>query len=305
MALEPAGATEHSTIALHKSRWAPRQAGVNPDMGLIRLMKIRVALCLALLGAPAALAGYGLMTHQEREAWRGDAELACLAEGRVTRSASIRATEEIVGAGLCGVDHPFKIVALDDGAVTLDRSARLGCPMTAALDTWVRAVVEPAAKARFGVAVAELRNARSYQCRPVEAGAEKLSEHAFGNAVDIAGFTLVDGRVISVADDWDGGAPQQRAFLRDVHAGACGLFRTVLGPGADGRHEDHLHLDLARLDADGSRVYCAPKPIGPGRPSGGELLMSSATTDIDDIRTGSIAPRSDVGDAPLGYRSDD
>jgi hypothetical protein len=38
---------------------------------------------------------------------------------------------------------------------------------------------------------------------------------------------------------------REAAFLRDVHAGACRIFGTVLGPEANEAHRNHLHLDLA------------------------------------------------------------
>jgi hypothetical protein len=36
----------------------------------------------------------------------------------------------------------------------------------------------------------------------------------------------------------------QAKFLRSIHAEACGLFSTVLGPEANEAHRHHLHLDL-------------------------------------------------------------
>jgi hypothetical protein len=70
-----------------------------------------------------------------------------------------------------------------------------------------------------------------------------MSEHGFGNAIDIAGFTLESGRKVTVLDGWRGDKDERR-FLRGVHESACGQFRTVLGPEADRHHRDHFHLDL-------------------------------------------------------------
>jgi hypothetical protein len=36
----------------------------------------------------------------------------------------------------------------------------------------------------------------------------------------------------------------ERAFLKSVRDDACGIFGTVLGPGADEAHKSHLHLDM-------------------------------------------------------------
>ena len=91
-----------------------------------------------------------------------------------------------------------------------------------------------------------------------QAGA-KISEHAFGNALDVAGFRLADGRKITVVQDWTRGDEQSQAFLRDVHAGACESFTTVLGPGSNAFHYNHIHVDLAR-HGGGGRHYCKPTP---------------------------------------------
>jgi hypothetical protein len=90
----------------------------------------------------------------------------------------------------------------------------------------------------------------------------RLSEHAFGNAVDVAGFTLVDGRRIDFVHDWKRTDSQEAAFLHEVHAGACQYFTTVLGPGADVFHYNHIHLDLANHGSTdtGPRRICKPTP---------------------------------------------
>src|SRR6202042_3805901 len=86
----------------------------------------------------------------------------------------------------------------------------------------------------------------------------RISEHAFGNALDIAGFTLADGRTITVKDGWHG-APEEQGFLHDVQSAACTMFTTVLAPGSNAYHYDHMHVDLMR-HASG-RVICEPDPI--------------------------------------------
>ena len=73
----------------------------------------------------------------------------------------------------------------------------------------------------------------------------QLSEHSFGNALDIGGFTLADGRKITLVQDWWRGDEQTRAFLMDVHRGSCGHFTTVLSPGSNAFHYNHIHVDLA------------------------------------------------------------
>ncbi|MBL8587825.1 MAG: extensin family protein [Methylobacteriaceae bacterium] len=221
----------------------------------------------------AGLAGCSVFERPQRPAWRGQAENACLAEKRIRVSAYLQPAREIDGPGICGMDHPFKVAALGDGAVAFSAPVTLACPVISELDRWVSEVVQPAAQARFGHGVVGLERVGGYACRGMnnQRGA-RLSEHSFGNAFDIAGFRLADGRVVSIAKGWKSEDAQEQAFLRESLAGACEIFTTVLGPGADAFHYDHFHLDLARHGATstGPRRICKPRPEpqlapGPGR----------------------------------------
>jgi hypothetical protein len=86
----------------------------------------------------------------------------------------------------------------------------------------------------------------------------RISEHAFGNALDIASFTLADGRKITVKTGWRG-SPEEQGFLRDVQGAACEQFNTVLAPGSNRFHYDHFHFDLMRRGS-GNRI-CNPDQI--------------------------------------------
>ena len=85
-----------------------------------------------------------------------------------------------------------------------------------------------------------------------------ISEHAFGNAIDIAAFTLADGRRITVQEGWHG-TPEEQGFLHDVHLFACDTFTTVLAPGYNAAHYNHIHVDLMRRSS-GDRP-CRPDAI--------------------------------------------
>lgn len=117
------------------------------------------------------------------------------------------------------------------------------CPVGIGLELWVHDVVQPAAIERFGVDVARIEHFGAYSCRRLYGRAEgRWSEHATGNAIDIAAFVLADGRRIAVLGDWAGEA-EQAAFLRAVRDGACPLFATVLSPDYNAAHADHFHFD--------------------------------------------------------------
>ncbi len=137
--------------------------------------------------------------------------------------------------------------------------ATLACPLVSALDRWVSDGVQPAAQHWFGSQVTEIKQIGSYSCREmVGSGTSSMSEHAFGDALDIAGFTLADGRKITVKDGWHG-TPEEQGFLHDVQLYACQTFTTVLAPGYNVYHYDHIHVDLMRRRA-GNRP-CRPDAI--------------------------------------------
>jgi hypothetical protein len=209
------------------------------------------------------LTGCGWLGRAERPAWRTQAENYCLSRGLVKPSAYVEPAAEIDGPGICGLTHPFRVTALFDGKLPLNKAVTLDCSMIPALEQWVADTVEPAAQARFSARVVELETFGAYSCRSVDnlAGAQ-LSEHSFGNAIDISGFKLEDGREISIVGDWKRPNSQESAFLREAHAGACQQFTTVLGPGADVFHYNHFHLDLAMHGSTntGPRRYCRPNP---------------------------------------------
>jgi hypothetical protein len=153
-----------------------------------------------------------------------------------------RRLQRIGSGGGCGIAEPISLTSV--AGVRLDPAATVNCDTARALADWVAASVAPAALGHKGSGVVTLEVAASYACRRVNnRPSGKLSEHSIGNAVDISGFRLADGRQVSLSDGWRGEAS---AFLRGVWSGACGPFGTVLGPEADRWHQDHFHFDVAQ-----------------------------------------------------------
>jgi hypothetical protein len=149
---------------------------------------------------------------------------------------------DIHGAGGCGGEDLVRLEAVvlpDKRRVSVKPAAILRCPMASALANWVRSDIAPLA-AGLGSTISDLDNFDSFECRGRNrvAGA-RLSEHGRANALDVRGFRLADGRSISLTD---------RTVLRELREtvlhSMCARFSTVLGPGSDGYHEDHIHLDL-------------------------------------------------------------
>jgi hypothetical protein len=155
------------------------------------------------------------------------------------------------------------------GPVAVKPVATLACPIVSALDRWLADSVQPAAMRWFGQRVVEIKQISAYSCRGMNGNPHAhISEHAFGNALDIAAFTLADGRRISVKDGWRG-VPEEQGFLRDVQASACRHFTTVLAPGSNVYHYNHIHVDLMRRAS--RRLICEPAAM-----SGEEVAARAA-----------------------------
>ncbi len=138
-------------------------------------------------------------------------------------------------------------------------TATLACPIVSALDRWITEAVQPAAQKWFGQPVTEIKQISAYSCRGMNGNSNaRISEHAFGNALDIAAFILADGQKITVKNGWRG-TPEEQGFLRDVQGAACEQFTTVLAPGSNVYHYDHIHVDLMRR-ASGRRI-CQPGAV--------------------------------------------
>lgn len=140
----------------------------------------------------------------------------------------------------CALPYPIALKTLGK-KIAIEPEALMNCAMAEAAARFTIDIVSPAAKAEFGQELKSISNASAYVCRPRN-GNKKLSEHAFGNAFDIARFTLSDGAEIDVEPAPD---PKAVKFLATLRKAACGPFKTVLGPGSDADHALHFHLDLA------------------------------------------------------------
>lgn len=151
--------------------------------------------------------------------------------------------------GGCGVEEPVRVRSV--GGIQLSTPATMDCTTASALLAWVDQSARPALRGAGGGLVG-LQVMGSYACRPRnnQSGA-RLSEHGKGRAIDIGGFILASGEVVTVLNDW--GSNAYGAALRAMHRDACGPFGTVLGPNANAFHRNHFHFDTARYR---SGSYC-------------------------------------------------
>jgi hypothetical protein len=182
---------------------------------------------------------------------------------------------------------PSRAVTGSIGPASVTPSATLACPIVSALDRWIIDAVQPMALRWFAQPVVEIKQISAYSCRSMNNGSAnpKISEHAFGNALDIAAFKLADGHVITVKGGWRG-TPEEQGFLHDVQLAACEQFTTVLAPGSNVFHYDHIHLDLMRR-ASGRRI-CQPAAI-PGEVVAAKARARYAGRKGEPSYTGSIS----------------
>ncbi len=149
---------------------------------------------------------------------------------------------DIHGASGCGGEDLVRLEAVvlpDKHRVSVKPAAILRCTMASAIADWIRTDMAPLA-ASLGSVISDLDNFDSFECRGRNRvlGA-RLSEHGRANALDVRALNLANGQSISLTD-----RTVSREVRESVLHSVCARFSTVLGPGSDWYHEDHIHLDL-------------------------------------------------------------
>lgn len=184
----------------------------------------------------------------------------------------------ITGPDDCGATDVVRLEGVllpDRTRVTVTPPAILRCTMAEAVVGWVRQAAAPRAL-DLGSPLRVVENLASFDCRPRNgATGAKISEHGKANALDLISLRLANGRVLELTDPH---VPKD--FREDLRRHACSQFTTVLGPGSDGFHEDHIHVDLlqrqggyricqwdVREPAEAASVSTPPTvPLPPTRP---------------------------------------
>ena len=142
----------------------------------------------------------------------------------------------------------YDALTLDQSLAPYSATLRMTCPLTASLAVWEQHVALPLAEEILGSPIARVETFGTYNCRRIGGGtAGRLSEHATANAIDISGFKLADGRLISVKKHWGQDSPEGK-FLHDVREGACRVFAVTLSPDYNAAHADHFHFDMGAGD---------------------------------------------------------
>jgi hypothetical protein len=162
---------------------------------------------------------------------------------RLEKVAVLAPMPRLIGPGACGGGDMVELDAVliaGGQRVEIKPAPVLRCDMAERLAAWVREDAAPRV-AKAGPALRSVDTYDDFDCRGRNrVRGARLSEHGRGNAVDVRSLTLADARVIRLTDK-----TVAKDLRSDLRASACARFTTVLGPGSDGYHEEHIHLDLA------------------------------------------------------------
>ena len=167
-------------------------------------------------------------------------------------------SEPITDEHGCGIAQPVVVSALS-GGITLNPVATLNCETALTLADYTKMMMVPAAKRyKPDTSITGLAVGASYVCRTRNSQAgTKISEHGIGNAIDISAIGFADGTRMAIAPRERKGSAEE-VFQKAIQFGACQYFTTVLGPGSDAYHDDHLHFDIAQRRS-GYRLCPSPK----------------------------------------------
>jgi hypothetical protein len=173
-------------------------------------------------------------------------------ELRLTAIANYAPLPVLLGPGECVARDVIQLEGVrlpDRTVVAISPPATLRCELAEAVAHWVRDDLAPTVAGQ-GVPLAAIANYDSYSCRGRNRipGA-RLSEHGKANALDIRALRLTDGTTVEPTS-----TSVSKDFREAMRRSACVRFTTVLGPGSDGYHEHHVHIDLAERAMSGYRM---------------------------------------------------
>lgn len=242
---------EQSLVPATRPSEAMALAFASPDPAYVRpQVRPEPQIVPAAAAPPADIAVLGQAAPMRPLLRPKSLELEVLFKKRKLRKGSVCGDIDIQGKPVGNVPGRIKACGIKDAVqvtsvsgVALSRPSTMDCGTAIALNKWVDKTVKPTFKRRGPVV--EIQVAAHYACRTRNnrKGA-KISEHGKGRAIDISGFKMADGEVVTVLNGWRKN-PSKRQLTK-IWRGACGPFGTVLGPNADRYHRDHFHLDTAR-----------------------------------------------------------
>lgn len=165
---------------------------------------------------------------------------------------------EVETSGECQVSDPVQLTSIATrlGPIEFPGRPILRCTFALQFSTWVSSIAAPVVAGLSEAKLEAISTGPGFECRNRSGDASgKISEHAFGNAIDIDGLVLSSGKRIEVSDTGIADYPH-RSLLAALRTSACGYFTTVLGPGFNAAHESHFHFDLGKHGKSGDYRIC-------------------------------------------------
>jgi hypothetical protein len=207
---------------------------------------------------------------------------------RLAEIADIELLPRLIGPGECGGRDLIRLNAVllpNRKRVEVRPTAVLRCAMAESIAAWLRDEASGYVTA-LGDALRSVDTYGSYECRGRNWVADaKVSEHGKGNAIDLRALVLADGRHITLTDE-----TFSKPFRENLRDSACHRFTTVLGPGADSHHNDHIHLDnLERTD--GARICqwdVREPPPPPAKIARGRVRLAARSAALPQPRPSEI-----------------
>ena len=183
------------------------------------------------------------------DAARKDDTESCFQELRAM-GAKFSVAAATVNYGKCHVENPVNLrsVTVKQNTISLPEAPLLNCKFALQFSKWLSESGAPILSAQLDSPVERISTGPGFECRGRNGdGTAKVSEHGYGNAVDISTFRLRNGKTLHVGDS---------TLLPGVRASACGYFTTVLGPGANAAHASHFHFDMGAHGKSGNYRIC-------------------------------------------------
>jgi hypothetical protein len=184
---------------------------------------------------------------------------ACLARLHAAGTGFDVPTMPVAVRAACAIEVPVRLKSVATRAraatdIRLSEEPIVSCQFAEQLTGWLGHLVAPLITGRMSADVRAVHTGPGYECRNRNGAANgKLSAHAVGKAIDISAFELSNGKSIPIKPNGDEAA---RGIVDSVRTAACGWFTTVLGPGSDAAHTDHLHVDTALHGASDRYRIC-------------------------------------------------
>jgi hypothetical protein len=156
----------------------------------------------------------------------------------------------------CTLEGAVSLISVPttSGRVSLPGHPIMLCPFAVKFTRWLNEVGAPIVIQRLGSPLTAIQTGSGFVCRNRVGGSiSKISEHARGNALDLMSFDLKNKHRITVEEMPKG---TSSVALSGLRTSACGYFTTVLGPGSNAAHKNHLHFDLGQHGKSGKYRIC-------------------------------------------------